>query len=132
MIVAEGTEWGDTKVSGMADLVSRTTQHGPQQQPDYYLAFGYNQARAMTAVLEKAVELGNLSREGILEASRQLGVVSFNGLAGDYTYGAAENRNPPRSSTLFAVDPSKPFGLRTVKYDFSSDAAKSFEFKKTG
>jgi ABC-type branched-subunit amino acid transport system substrate-binding protein len=130
-IVAEGTEWGDTKVSGMKDLVDRTTQFGPGQQPDYYLAFGYNQARAMTAVLEKAIELGNLSREGILDAMQKLGTVSFDGLSGDYVYGATESRNPPRSSTLFTVDPTKPFGLKTLKYDFTSDAAKSFEFKKT-
>ncbi|MET0135972.1 MAG: ABC transporter substrate-binding protein [Kibdelosporangium sp.] len=132
MIVAEGTEWGDTKVAGMADLVARTGQFGPGQQPDYYLAFGYNQGRAMTAVLEKAIELGNLSRDGVLEATRQLGVVSFDGLSGDYAYGSAENRNPPRSSTLFAVEPSKPFGLRTVKYNFTSQPAKDFQFQKTG
>ncbi|ALG05617.1 ABC transporter substrate-binding protein [Kibdelosporangium phytohabitans] len=132
IIVAEGTEWGDEKVSGMKDLVSRTTQFGPSQQPDYYLAFGYNQARAMTAVLEKAVQNGNLSRDGILNALNQLGKVSFDGLTDDYQYGPAETRNPPRSSTLFAVDPAKPFGLKTVKYNTSSDAAKAFEFKKTG
>nr|WP_042184177.1 ABC transporter substrate-binding protein [Kibdelosporangium sp. MJ126-NF4]CEL16127.1 Branched-chain amino acid ABC transporter, amino acid-binding protein (TC 3.A.1.4.1) [Kibdelosporangium sp. MJ126-NF4]CTQ94053.1 Branched-chain amino acid ABC transporter, amino acid-binding protein (TC 3.A.1.4.1) [Kibdelosporangium sp. MJ126-NF4] len=131
IIVSEGTEWGDEKVSGMKDLVSRTTQFGPGQQPDYYLAFGYNQARAMTAVLEKAVQNGNLSREGILNALNGLGTVSFDGLTDDYQYGPAETRNPPRSSTLFAVDPSKPFGLRTVKYNTSSEAAKGFEFKKT-
>ncbi|TCO64555.1 ABC transporter substrate-binding protein [Actinocrispum wychmicini] len=132
IIVAEGTEWGDNKVSGMKDMVDRTAQFGPQQQPDYYLAFGYNQGRAMTAVLEKAVQLGNLTREGILEASRQLGTVSFDGLSGDYIYGPAETRNPPRTSTLFTVDPTKPFGLKTLKYNFASDAAKSFEFQKTG
>jgi ABC-type branched-subunit amino acid transport system substrate-binding protein len=131
-IVAEGTEWGDNNVPGMKDLVSRVAQFGPQQQPDYYLSFGYNQGRAMTAVLEKAVELGNLSRDGILEASRKLGVVSFEGLGGDYSYGPADTRNPPRSSTLFAVEPSKPFGLKTVKYNFTSDTAKAFEFKKAG
>ncbi|RSM69029.1 ABC transporter substrate-binding protein [Kibdelosporangium aridum] len=131
IIVAEGTEWGDEKVAGMKDLVARTTQFGPGQQPDYYLAFGYNQGRAMTAVLEKAVELGNLSRDGILNAMNQLGKVSFDGLTDDYQYGPAETRNPPRSSTLFSVDPSKPFGLKTVKYNVSSEAARTYEFKKT-
>jgi ABC-type branched-subunit amino acid transport system substrate-binding protein len=130
MIVSEGTEWGDQSVPGMRDMVARVGQFAPQQQPDYYFAFGYNQARAMTALLEKAVQLGNLSREGILRASEQLGTVGFDGLTADYAYGPADGRNPPRSSTVFAVDPSKPFGLRTVKYNFSSDAAKAFEFQK--
>jgi len=129
LMVSEGTEWGDESVPGMKQMVADATEFAPDQEPDYYFAFGYNQARAMTALLEKAVELGDLSREGILEASNQLGEVTFDGLAGDYQYGAAETRNPPRSSTIFAVDPTKPFGLKTVKYNFTSDAAGKFEFE---
>lgn len=130
LMVSEGTEWGDESVPGMKQMVADATEYAPDQAPDYYFAFGYNQARAMTALLEKAVELGDLSRAGILEASSQLGTVTFDGLTGDYEYGAAESRNPPRSSTIFAVDPTKPFGLKTVKYNFTSDAAGKFEFEK--
>lgn len=129
-IVAEGTEWGDPSVPGMSKMVSGLTQFAPQQQPDYYFAFGYNQGRAMTAVLEKAVAAGDLSRDGILEASSQLGTLSFEGLTGDYQYGPADTRNPPRSSTLFKVDPAKPFGLATLKYNFTSAAAQAYEFVK--
>lgn len=46
--------------------------------------------------------------------------------------GHAGTRNPPRVNTLSTVDPAKPFGLKSVKVNFSSDAAKSFEFQKTG
>ncbi|MFD4193866.1 MULTISPECIES: ABC transporter substrate-binding protein [Amycolatopsis] len=129
-IVAEGTEWGDNSVPGMAKMVADKNAFAPQQEPDYYFAFGYNQARAMTAVLEKAVELGDLSRDGILKASSELGTVSFDGLTGDYKYGPADTRNPPRSSTLFKVDPTKPFGLATLKYNFSSQAAQQYQFTK--
>ncbi|WP_245900651.1 ABC transporter substrate-binding protein [Prauserella shujinwangii] len=129
-IAAEGTEWGDESVPGMKDMIDRVEQYAPNQEPDYYFAFGYNQARAMTALLEKAVELGDLSHAGLLRASEELGTVSFDGLTGDYTYGPADTRNPPRSTTLFSVDPSKPFGLATLKYDFTSEAAKKFEFQK--
>lgn len=130
LIVAEGTEWGDESVPGMKEMVAAATKYAPDQEPDYYFAFGYNQARAMTAVLEKAVELGDLSRAGILKASNELGTVKFEGLTGDYEYGPADTRNPPRSSTIFAVDPTKPFGLKKVKYNFTSDAAKEIEFAK--
>ncbi|WP_199429065.1 ABC transporter substrate-binding protein [Qaidamihabitans albus] len=130
-IVAEGTEWGDESVPGMKDMIDRVEQYAPEQQPDYYFAFGYNQARAMTALLEKAVERGDLSRDGLLQASQELGTVSFDGLTGDYEYGPADTRNPPRSTTLYSVDPGKPFGLATLKYDFSSEAAGKFEFKKS-
>ncbi|EHR53805.1 ABC-type branched-chain amino acid transport system, periplasmic component [Saccharomonospora marina XMU15] len=129
-IVAEGTEWGDESVPGMKDMMDRVKKYAPQQEPDYYFAFGYNQGRAMTALLEKAVERGDLSREGLLKASEELGVVSFDGLTDDYTYGPADKRNPPRSSTVFTVAPDKPFGLTAAKYNFTSDAAKKFEFTK--
>jgi ABC-type branched-subunit amino acid transport system substrate-binding protein len=129
-IAAEGTEWGDTEVPGMAELVKNVDELRPRQEPDYYFAFGYNQARAMTAVLEQAVKSGDLSREGILKASKDVGTVSFEGLTGDYQYGAVEERDPPRTSTIFEVDPDKPFGLGTREYNYSSEAAKQFEFEK--
>jgi ABC-type branched-subunit amino acid transport system substrate-binding protein len=129
-IAAEGTEWGDDKVPGMAEMVKNVEELRPKQEPDYYFAFGYNQARAMTAVLEKAVEQGDLSRDGIKQALEGLGTVSFDGLTGDYQYGAAEERNPPRTSTIFEVDPEKPFGLGTKEYQYESEFAKEFEFKK--
>jgi ABC-type branched-subunit amino acid transport system substrate-binding protein len=115
---------------GMVDMMARVKKYKPDQEPDYYFAFGYNQARAITALLEKAVALGDLSPAGLLKASEQLGTVNFDGLQGDYTYGPAEQRNPPRASTIFEVDPAKPFGLKTLKYNFSSSAAEKFEFKK--
>ncbi|SDI18235.1 ABC-type branched-chain amino acid transport system, substrate-binding protein [Actinokineospora alba] len=128
LIAYEGTEWGDQSVPGMKDLIDRVSRFAPQQQPDLYFTFGYNQARAMTAVLEKAVELGDLSRDGVLSASRELGTVSFDGLSGDYVYGRTDTRNPPRTTTLFRIDPAKPFGLATLKYNFTSDAAKAYPF----
>ena len=54
-VVAEGTEWGDMSVAGMATMIEALETHKPDQDPDYYFAFGYNQARAVTEVLEKAV-----------------------------------------------------------------------------
>lgn len=129
-IVAEGTEWGDDQVPGMADLISRVEEFKPDQDPDYYFSFGYLQGIAMTALLEKAVELGDLSREGLMAASEQLGTVSFDGLSGDYQYGAAEERNPSRMSTIYEVQPDKPFGLGTLEYQYESEAAAAFEFQK--
>ncbi len=84
----------------------------------------------MVAVLEQAVKSGDLSKEGVLQASKDVGTVSFEGLTGDYQYGAAEERNPPRETTIFEVDPEKPFGLGTLEYQYESEAASGFEFQK--
>ena len=129
-IAAEGTEWGDDSVPGMKEMVADVEEFKPNQEPDYYFAFGYNQGRAMTALLEKAVELGDLSREGLMAASEELGTVSFEGLQGDYTYGPAEDRDPPRATTIFKVAPDQPFGLATEEYNYSTDAARQFQFER--
>lgn len=126
-IALEGTEWGDPDVPGMVDLVERAAQYAPDQGPDTFFVLGYNMARAMTAVLEEAVARGDLSREGILAASNELGTVSFDGLSGDYGYGPAADRTPPRTSTIFTIDLGKPLGLAVAKYNFTSPEAESFE-----
>jgi hypothetical protein len=131
LVVGEGTEWGDTSVPGMADMVSRLQKYDPAQAPDYYFGFGYNEARAVTALLEKAVQLGDLSRQGIVNALNKLGTVSFDGLTGDYTYASPAQRVFPRASTIFKVNPAKPVGLEKVKYNFESDAAKTYKLPGT-
>ena len=128
-IVAEGTEWGDDSVAGMKQMVADVERFDPKQDPDYYFSFGYVQGKAMAAVLEKAVELGDLSHEGVLKASEELGEVAFDGLFGDYTYGAPEERKPPTQSTIFKVDAAKPYALGTLEKDYESDAVKDFEYK---
>jgi len=55
-------------------------------------------------------------------------VADDDGLAGDYTYGPPEQRNPSRVTTMFQVTPGGPFGLKSLKYNFTSPAAQAFEF----
>jgi len=126
-IASEGGEWGDESVPGMAEIDAAIAKYAPDQKPDYYFMLGYNLAKSITAALEKGVEIGDLSRQGLLDASAELGVVSFGGVFGDYTYGAAEDRNPPRTTTMFAVDPSKPYGL-AVDSSLKSAEAVAFQF----
>lgn len=128
-IVAEGTEWGDDSVEGMKQMVADVKKFDPKQAPDYYFAFGYVQAEAMAEVLEKAVEKGDLSHKGVLDASKELGTVSFGGLFGDYQYGAADARKPPSASTIFEVDTKKPYALGALEKNYVSDAVDQFEYK---
>jgi len=127
-VVAEGPEWGDESVPGMAQMMEHVEKFAPDQQPDYYFTFGYTQAKLVSAILEKAVELGDLSREGIVEAMNNLGTFQTDGLGGDYQYGPPEDRDPPRQSTLYRVDADAPFGLKAIETNFSSDAAEAYQF----
>ncbi len=131
-LVSEGPAWGDESVPGMKDLIAAKSEFPPKTtvaDGDLYFTFGYNQARAMTAVLEKAVEAGDLSHKGILAAVQEVGTISFDGLGGDYEYGPIGERNPSRTSSMFAIKASGPFGLDPLEANFASDAAKAFTFE---
>jgi ABC-type branched-subunit amino acid transport system substrate-binding protein len=132
LVASEGTEYGDTSVPGMAELIRIRETYAPSQAPDVYFNFGYLQAKAVTALLEKAVEMGDLSREGILAASEELGTIDFDGLTGDYEYGPAEDRVPPVRSTIFKVDPANPTGLSVLVKDIEAPFAADFEFERSG
>lgn len=122
-----GVAWGDTSVPGMKAMLDDVAKYAPQQKPDIYFTFGYYQMQTVVALLEKAVENGDLSRDGILEASKELGTVSYDGLAGDYEYG--EERNPPRSTGLFKIVPKPESGGLELIDQIESDAAKEFKFE---
>ena len=111
-----------------ASALSQTLyQYRPGQAPDNYFLFAGYQAYAVHQVLEQAVELGDLGREGIVEAMNSLEVLDFEDVVGDYTWGPPEDRDPPRVSSMFAIDPAEPFALGALKINFTSDAAEAYE-----
>lgn len=123
----QAAAWGDLSVSGMATFIGRQQQYAPNQKPDPYFVFGYLQGQALYQILQKAVKNGDLSRAGILKASNQVGTLKFDGLTGDYKYGkSAADRNPPRITALFKVDPAQPVGLALVAPPAASAAAKKY------
>jgi ABC-type branched-subunit amino acid transport system substrate-binding protein len=128
-VAAEGPEWGDRSVAGMRAMLDAIKAVRPQQKPDYYFSFGYVQGQAVQSLLEKAVELGDLSRKGIQKALEQMDNVKSGGLFGEYDYGPAAERKPPVLTTIFKVNTSKPLSLEALKRDYTSDAASKFEFK---
>jgi len=123
----QAAAWGDTSVPGMSTFIQRQKKYAPNQKPDPYFVFGYLQGQAMYQILQKAVKNGDLSHQGILKASNQVGTLKFDGLTGDYKYGkSAADRNPPRVTALFKVDPAQPVGLALIAPPAASAAAKKY------
>jgi ABC-type branched-subunit amino acid transport system substrate-binding protein len=133
-LAAEGPEYGDESVPGAVELVRLQETYAPDIGPDHpggiYFTFGVNQARAVVQVLETAVERGDLSREGILRAMEEVGTLTFDGLAGDYEYGPADERVPPTTSSIFRPNPDVGNGLELVAQDYQADYAADFEFEE--
>jgi ABC-type branched-subunit amino acid transport system substrate-binding protein len=124
----QAVAWGDSTVPGMDAFIARQEKYAPDQKPDPYFAFGYLQGQALYQILQRAVKNGDLSREGILKASNQVGTLRFDGLTGDYKYGkSASDRNPPRTTALFKVDPSQPVGLALLAPPAASAAARRYK-----
>jgi len=123
----QAAAWGDSTVPGMDAFIERQQQYAPSQKPDPYFVFGYLQGQAMYQILQKAAKNGDLSHEGVLKASNQVGTLKFDGLTGDYKYGkSAADRNPPRTTALFKVDPAQPVGLALLAPPAASAAAKKY------
>jgi ABC-type branched-subunit amino acid transport system substrate-binding protein len=129
-LAAQGPQWGDTSSPGMKQMLDDIAKFKPDQKPDLYFAFGYAQAFTVSKLLEKAVELGDLSHAGVKKALDKLGTVDTLGLAGTYKYGPPDQRVPPEQTTIFGVDPSVPGALKSLKANFESDAVKSYTFPK--
>ena len=128
IIVGEGSTWGDTDVEGMGPMLERLAEFAPDQGPDYYFTFGYLQAHAVVQVLEAAVANGDLSRQGIIDAMNSLGEVSFEGLGGNYFYGAPADRIPSTENTIFKVNPAVPNGVEAEVVGYEASFASDFAF----
>lgn len=128
MWVSEGPEYGDESVPGMAEMIRIQETYTPDQEPDIYFNFGYLESRAVHQVLEAAVERGDLSRDGIVEAMNSLDELTFDGLYGDYGWGEPDDRDPPRASSIFGVNAEMPIGLELVVAEHEAPFAADFEF----
>lgn len=105
IVAAQGVEWGDTSVPGSEKMLAAVKKFSPKEQPNFYFSFGYVQAQAMAQILAKAIDDGDLSRAGIMNAMNTVGTLKFTGFSADQKYGNPAARVPPRETTLFKVTP---------------------------
>lgn len=124
LVMGDSPTWGDTSVSGMAGFLADQQKYFPAQAPDYYYLYGYCMAQAETAILKKAISMGDLSRAGILAAKEATGTVDFGGLYPPVTYSSTPGPGT-RMSGLAQVDASTPGFLKSVQPAYQSDVAKN-------
>lgn len=128
LMVYTGADWGSTELPGTKQLASDVAAVDPKATPDAVsYESGYCEGMATTAVLKKALQDGDMSRQGILNAANQLGNVSFLGLCGGgYNYGtSAATRVPPKTVTVYKFVPNTSTGLKMIKLNYSSSVGDS-------
>lgn len=128
-VVSQGATWGDTSVPGMAQLLQDVAKYYPNQKPDGYFEFGYTESEVTYAIIKKALDNKDITRDGLFKAFESLNHVDLGGLYPAVTYGSSPNqRVPTRDSIIFAIDPTIPDGVKALTPDFIGSAAKVSQF----
>ena len=117
----------NTTVEGVANFVERFAEYGDAEVSSFHLT-GYVLSFAVHAILEKAAELNDFSREGLLEAYSLIGEVDTEGLtAGNYVYGEVGDRVPISATRILRHDPSVPGDCLNQVALFDSDLNAEFD-----
>jgi ABC-type branched-subunit amino acid transport system substrate-binding protein len=129
-VVAQGATWGDRSQPGMAEMLDNIQKYAPDQKPDGYFQFGYAEAKVTYAILKKAADNGDLTREGLLKAFNSLGSVDLGGLFGaNAVYGSSpDQRVPTRNNSVYGIDKTIPNNFKNLSGDFTSTCAAKSSF----
>src|SRR5437588_12879320 len=65
-VVSQGATWGDTSKPGMKQMLADVSKYAPDQKPDGFFEFGYTESKITYAILKKAIENNDLTRDGLL------------------------------------------------------------------
>ncbi len=128
-IVSQGATWGDTSQPGMAQMLNDVAKYASDQKPDGFFQFGYTESKITYAILKKALDNNDITRDGLLTAFESLKSVDLGGLLPPVTYGSSPNeRVPTRDSIVFAIDSTQPTGVKPLSTDFTGGAAQQSQF----
>ena len=114
--------------------VTQINRRGDQYEvagcpPDGFFQFGYTESKITYAILKKALDNKDITRDGLLTAFESLNSVDLGGLLPPVTYGSSPNeRVPTLDSIIFAIDPTQPTGVKPLSADFTGGAAQQSQF----
>src|SRR6266700_4116466 len=94
-LVSQGANWGDTSVPGMAQMRNDVAKYASDQKPDGFFEFGYTESKITYAILKKAIENGDITRDGLLKAFESLKNMARGGLLPKVNYGSPPNDRVP-------------------------------------
>lgn len=100
--------------------------------PNDWFFIGWAGSYVTKAVLEKAVENDDLTREGIVEAAAELETVDSEGMLPEGTgnYAGDPNESAVRTTQLNKVDPTSPSKVSLAVEPFTGPTAGGYEFEE--
>ena len=126
-VVGDGPQWGDPTLKILVDELLASDNRYWTENPDVGLVFGHAQGATWEAVLERAVADRDLSRAGLLAASRKVATVNIDGVGSTIDYSQPVRLSSPRA-TIFAVDNSYRNSIRMLSFGYSSAVAARYKF----
>jgi hypothetical protein len=106
-------------------MLAAVEEYAPDQEPDNWLVTGWIIGMITQAALERACEMGDLTRDGMAEAMDGL-EVDLQGLAPDVSYGSSpDERIPARAARVNEIDLESTFPTPVSDY-MTSEAAESW------
>lgn len=129
--VNQGAIWGDTSKPGMVQMLQDVQRFAPDERPDGFFEFGYTEAKVTYAILKKAADAGDLTRDGVFKAFQSIGTIDLGGLFPSVHYGSSGNPNdrvPTRDNTIYAIDLTSPTTVKDLSGDFVGQAALQSQF----
>ena len=130
VVTDAGCGWADVGkgCEGSKLMQDNLAKYASDQVPDYYFSFGYVQAMGFHAILEKAVEMRDLTREGIQKAFENVSSVDTGGLRLKLGYGpTCKDKVGVTSMTIWKVDTTQPIALASVA-NIDSQLAKDYKY----
>ncbi|WP_105971084.1 ABC transporter substrate-binding protein [Streptomyces geranii] len=110
---------------GPREVAAALPEKFPDTQPNSFVNLGYASALVYAEVLEKACANGDLTREGVNAAFRQLKNVDTGGLTSALDF-SATGRQPSRQTYVTKVDSSVPGGLALQGPATESETAEGY------
>jgi len=130
VVTDQGCGWADTGkgCEGSKLMQDNLAKYAKDQAPDYYFSFGYVQAMGIHAILEKAVEMRDLTRDGLQKAFEAVSTVDTGGLRLALGFGAnCQAKVGVTGSTIWKVDTKEPIALANVA-NVDSKLAKDYKY----
>ncbi|GGD25598.1 hypothetical protein GCM10010915_01970 [Microbacterium faecale] len=130
IISVPGDEWLGTDAPGQAMLIADLEAINPDFTPSANAHLtGYVNGLLTAEILARAIDAGDLSRDGIADAARNFGTWEdeLGLVGGDVVVGATAAENvPPSGLSMFRIDESVPTGLKLESYNYDSDVSRDY------
>lgn len=117
--------YGD-EAEGMPQLVADHEEFSPDTLPTWLYTNGYVSAMVLAGMLERAVENGDLSREGFKSSVQSFDELNFAGIQAPQPFGPSGERGVATMINILKYDPASVTGLTTSVNDFDSELAAEY------